>query len=135
MFKLLFMVFVMTARVSRNPSEAPGYRLYAAVLLVIMGFLYHTRYFQFMYHFIWKGNIPVRVWSGKDIQNEVAHPNIGVEPAAPLPGNGELPTRRINVEPTKIQGNGEIYNNFVAGGIRGWIASQNHDQEKHLQKF
>lgn len=31
----------------------------------MMGFLFHTRYIQYVYQFLWKQNVPGRVWKGE----------------------------------------------------------------------
>lgn len=139
MFKLVFMLVVMTARVSRNPSHASGNRFYYAIFVVIAGFLYHTKYLQFMYRFFWKENIPLRVWSGEDVENESTPTtqNNVAEAAVPQPGNRALlgrrnDARRNNQAPVENGNDDEADHNFLAGAIRGWIAPRNRDENAFI---
>mmetsp|Transcript_38649 Transcript_38649/g.93434 ORF Transcript_38649/g.93434 Transcript_38649/m.93434 type:complete len:488 (+) Transcript_38649:94-1557(+) len=71
LFKLIFMTTVVMARVTKNTSKSnknknnkdPKILMVSAVLM--MGFLFHTRYIQYLYQFLWKQNVPGRVWKGE----------------------------------------------------------------------
>mmetsp|Transcript_38646 Transcript_38646/g.93422 ORF Transcript_38646/g.93422 Transcript_38646/m.93422 type:complete len:486 (+) Transcript_38646:94-1551(+) len=71
LFKLIFMTTVVMARVTKNTSKSnknknnkdPKILMVSAVLM--MGFLFHTRYIQYVYQFLWKQNVPGRVWKGE----------------------------------------------------------------------
>lgn len=94
-FKLCFMLLVVTARMSRvhkyeqknnkikksnkddkesNPIlaflESYSYiyhnkQFYITMALMVVGFLYHTRYIQFFYQFFVTDNMAVRIWKGE----------------------------------------------------------------------
>ncbi|CAJ1932454.1 unnamed protein product [Cylindrotheca closterium] len=70
LFKLVFMTTVVMARVSKNSNKNssknnkdPKILLVSALLM--LGFLFHTRYIQYVYQFLWKQNVPGRVWKGE----------------------------------------------------------------------
>jgi hypothetical protein len=67
-FKLVFMVMVVTARVSRSSSSSNNSdgKIRMVTVLLFVGFLYHTRYLQYVYQFFWKENVPARVWNGDE---------------------------------------------------------------------
>lgn len=71
MFKLVFMLLVMTAKISRSNTSMTSKsvtKITISILIMLVGFLYHTKYLQFCYHFFWKENIPMRVWAGEDVE-------------------------------------------------------------------
>ena len=72
-FKLIFMVVVMSARISKA-SLSQG-RFQISVMLLVSGFLWHTRYLQYVYHFFVKENIPRRLWAGEVIETYVSEVN------------------------------------------------------------
>ncbi|KAL3936014.1 MAG: hypothetical protein SGBAC_008585 [Bacillariaceae sp.] len=77
LFKLIFMTTVVMARITKkskrnsssknssnsNSSKDPKILMVSALLM--MGFLFHTRYIQYVYQFFWKQNVPGRVWKGE----------------------------------------------------------------------
>jgi hypothetical protein len=79
-FKLIFMVVVMSARMSKS-SPLQG-RFQISILFMVAGFFWHTRYLQYAYHFFVKENIPGRLWAGENIQ---ANEPIVNNPPVPLP--------------------------------------------------
>ena len=91
MFKLIFTVVVMSARISKT-SLSQG-RFQISFLLVVSGFLWHTRYVQYVYHFFVKENIPRRLWAGEVIEAYESEVD-----AAPVvhPRHGRLPVERLN---------------------------------------
>eukprot|EP00980_Cylindrotheca_fusiformis_P011877 scaffold2828_cov126-Cylindrotheca_fusiformis.AAC.3 len=66
LFKLFFMVMVVTARISRSSNENADGKIRMVTMLLLIGFMYHTRYLQYIYHFFWKENVPARVWDGDE---------------------------------------------------------------------
>jgi hypothetical protein len=68
LFKLVFMVMVVTARISRSSSSSNNSdgKIRMVTMLLFVGCLYHTRYLQYVYQFFWKENVPARVWKGDE---------------------------------------------------------------------
>ena len=71
LFKLFFMLLVVISRVAKDNKRHQKnanqvYKLKMMTTLLIVGFLYHIRYLQYLYHFFWKENVPMRVWKGEE---------------------------------------------------------------------
>ena len=65
-FKLIFMMSVVTARVQRrgdNGFQSP--KFISIIFLIVGGLLYHTKYIQFFYQFCFKDQVPLRIWNGE----------------------------------------------------------------------
>ena len=70
LFKLFFMLLVVISRVAKDNKRQKNanqvYKLKMMTTLLIVGFLYHIRYLQYLYQFFWKENVPMRVWKGEE---------------------------------------------------------------------
>lgn len=70
LFKLFFMLLVVISRVTKDNKRQKNanqvYKLKMMTTLLIVGFLYHIRYLQYLYQFFWKENVPMRVWKGEE---------------------------------------------------------------------
>jgi hypothetical protein len=119
LFKIMFMLLVVTARMSRSPaaSSASPTRLTITILLMVGGFLWHVRYLQFVYQFVVTDNVPRRVWNGQyhgNADNNNANNN-NAEPAAPaVPVPPNVAARQNPDE----GGVGDWRNTFLGGGIQ-----------------
>jgi hypothetical protein len=66
LFKLLFMMSVVIARVQRrNDQGLKSPKFISTIFLIVVGLLYHTKYLQFFYQFCFKDQVPLRIWNGE----------------------------------------------------------------------
>jgi len=123
MFKLVFMIVVMTARMSRSPASASAHRFYVSMMFVVIGFLYHTKYLQFCYLFFWKENIPMRVWAGEDVENEANRDGTEPRPVDRPPPQGR--NNDHDNEARNADHQEDRQQNFLAGAIHPRDLQQN----------
>jgi hypothetical protein len=116
LFKIMFMLLVVTARMNKQPGNK--IRFYASIGFMVVGFLWHNRYLQYIYQFFWKDNVPVRIWNGLPAEGppQPPHPhghnhNHGQPAPLAAPGAPPVPNNNIN--------NNDWRNTFLGGGIRG----------------
>jgi hypothetical protein len=65
-FKLIFMMSVVTARVQRRHEHGlKSVKFVMCIFLIVGGLLYHTKYLQFFYQFCFKDQVPLRIWNGE----------------------------------------------------------------------
>jgi hypothetical protein len=118
LFKIMFMLLVVTARLNKQPGNK--IRFYASIGFMVVGFLWHNRYLQFIYQLFWQDNVPLRIWNGQPAEGpppppqppHPPHPH-RQHPAAPLaaaPGAPPVPNNN-NINDWR--------NTFLGGGIRG----------------
>jgi hypothetical protein len=125
LFKIMFMLLVVSARMSRRTSDngkkqQHNVRFYISVALMVVGFLWHTRYLQFMYRFFVQDNVPWRIWNGRHAQND--DPTEVAAAAAP-----PVPIRRAAAAaaPPVPYNPNDWRNTFLGGGIQLPNANQN----------
>jgi hypothetical protein len=65
LFKIMFMLLVVSARMSRTTTSSGKHnlRFYISMALMLVEFLWHTRYLQFMYRFFVQDNVPWWIWN------------------------------------------------------------------------
>ena len=106
--------------------------------MVLGGFLYHTKYLQFFYHFFWKDNIPMRVWAGEDVEADIdgTFPRNGVNAPVPRfrnPDFLDLPGRLNQVPVGDAQvPHGDRFDNLRQNFIGGAIHPPDQDQNPVL---
>ena len=128
LFKVMFMLLVFTARVKKQRSQA---RFYVSIVVMVLGFLWHTRYLQFTYQFFWQDNVPGRIWNGLPAEGP---PHLPVPPNRRQPPQQHAPAAEGGegaqpLENNAINGNGNNNNNnninndwthtFLGGAIAG----------------
>ena len=113
LFKLMVMVVFLTARIQKQPSNTV--RFYVSIVAMVVGFLWHTRYLQFMYQFFWRENVPGRIWNGQPAEGPPEVPETPQPPGAPVPPEQADGQQQENRE----EANGGWRNTFLGGGIAG----------------
>ena len=142
LFKLLFVMLVFSARLSRvkdryhnqnkynsngnNKSDGSGWnandvRFYVSILVMTLGFLYHTKYLQYTIQFVYTDNIPWRVLNGEHVEH------LG----PPQPPTEQPPD--INHNERHAQQNNNEGGNEAAGrrGIGGIAAPGNNNNNQN----
>jgi hypothetical protein len=65
-FKLIFMMYVVSSRVQRRHDEGlKSAKFISSIFLIVAGLLYHTKYLQYFYQFCFKDQVPLRIWNGE----------------------------------------------------------------------
>lgn len=113
LFKLMVMVVFLAARIQKQPSNTV--RFYVSIVAMVVGFLWHTRYLQFMYQFFWRENVPGRIWNGQPAEGPPEVPETPQPPGAPVPPEQADGQQQENRE----EANGGWRNTFLGGGIAG----------------
>lgn len=129
-FKILFMMAILTARVSsssKKHGDAEWHNKFAIlVLLVVTGFLMQTGYLQYVYLFFVKENYPERIFNGEDVEDIIRNPNgqnnpnqnnnnnNPARPGGPPVPRGQMPP---NHQPPQGDVAGGGWRNTFLGGI------------------
>jgi hypothetical protein len=128
-FKILFMMAILTARMSSSTKRFgdPEWSQKFAIVtvLVVVGFLVQTGYMKYLYIFLVKENYPARIWNGEGVDDVMRNPELNnrhdpnninnnqQQNLAPAVPQGQLPPNH----PQNQQAQGGWRNTFLGGMI------------------
>ena len=115
-FKIVFMMVVITARIQRRNEQALNSPKFAfSIMFIFIGFLYHTKWLQFIWKFCVEDQVPARVWLRRPLRDPI--PPLQPQRAL-LPNQRALPANNNGDENNDDNGNNNLgWRHTFLGGI------------------